>query len=89
MSKKYPAIFHKDDGSFWVEFPDFPGCQTYGDTLEHTMELAKEALILYLSDKIESGASLPDATGYERIDTASDAFVRYISSVPVCGENGV
>lgn len=89
MSKKYPAVFHKDDGSFWVEFPDLPGCQTYGDTLEHTMTLAKEALILYLSDKIESGASLPDATDYERIDADYDAFVRYISTVPACDKNGV
>lgn len=49
----------------------------------------KEALILYLSDKIESGASLPDATDYERIDADSDAIVRYVSTVPVCNENGV
>ena len=29
----YPAIFHKEDESYWVEFPDLKGCQTYGGTL--------------------------------------------------------
>ena len=82
MFKVYPAVFHKDDGSFWVEFPDLPGCQTYGDTLEHTMELAEEALGLYLSDKLENGVNLPEATDYENIDTPSDAFVSYVSADP-------
>ena len=22
----YPAIFHKEDGGFWISFPDFPEC---------------------------------------------------------------
>ena len=26
----YPAIFHKEDGEYWVEFPDLEGCQSYG-----------------------------------------------------------
>ena len=40
----YPAIFHKENNSYWVEFPDLEGCQTYGDTLNETMEYAQEAL---------------------------------------------
>ena len=26
----YPAIFHKETDSYWVEFPDLEGCHTYG-----------------------------------------------------------
>ena len=46
MLKVYPAILHKEDG-YWIEFPDLEGCQTFGNTLEETMELAQEALGLF------------------------------------------
>ncbi|WP_333782461.1 type II toxin-antitoxin system HicB family antitoxin [Acetobacterium woodii] len=32
----YPAIFIPEkDGGFSVFFPDFPGCNTGGDTIDH------------------------------------------------------
>ena len=40
----YPAVFHKEDDAYWVEFPDLEGCQTYGGTLNETMACAQEAL---------------------------------------------
>ena len=49
MSKiSYPAIFHEDDNSYFVEFPDLEGCLSSGDTIESAFENAKEALGLYL-----------------------------------------
>ena len=49
MSKiSYPAIFHEDDNSYFVEFPDLQGCLSSGDTIESAFENAKEALGLYL-----------------------------------------
>ena len=47
MKAIYPAIFHKENESYWVEFPDLPGCHTFGDTLAETVDNAKEALSLY------------------------------------------
>ena len=43
----YPAIFHKEDESYWVEFPDLKGCNTYGSTIPEAMEMAQEALTGY------------------------------------------
>ena len=49
MSKiSYPAVFHEDEGSYFVEFPDLEGCLSSGDTIELAFEYAKEALGLYL-----------------------------------------
>ena len=49
MSKiLYPAVFHEDDNSYFVEFPDLEGCLSSGDTIELAFENAKEALGLYL-----------------------------------------
>lgn len=49
MSKiTYPALFHEEDGKYWVEFPDLEGCLTNGDTVEESYKNAKEALGFYL-----------------------------------------
>lgn len=51
MSKLYyPAVFHvsEDIGGYWVEFPDLAGCFSQGETIDITMENAKEALGLFL-----------------------------------------
>lgn len=76
MLKVYPAIFHEEDG-FWVEFPDLAGCNTCGSTLEETMELAQEALGLYLVTLAEEGLEIPAPTSIKDID--SDGFVSYVS----------
>ena len=34
MIKVYPAIFHLEEDSYWVEFPDFDRCFSDGETLE-------------------------------------------------------
>lgn len=44
----YPAIFHEEEDSYWVEFPDLEGCFSRGDSLEDAYNNAKEALGLYL-----------------------------------------
>ena len=54
----YPAVFHEDGNSYFVEFPDLQGCLSSGDTIELAYENAKEALGMYL-DK--------DKDVYERI----------------------
>lgn len=59
MVVSYPAIVHKEEQSYWLEFPDLPGCQTYGYTLNQTMEAAMEALGGYLLVLLEEEKKLP------------------------------
>ncbi len=49
----YPAIFHQENNSFWVEFPDLEGCHTYGSSITETMEAAQEALAAYILTLLE------------------------------------
>lgn len=49
----YPAIFHKEDDAYWVEFPDLEGCHTYGSSINETMKAAQEALAAYLLTLLE------------------------------------
>ena len=78
MSKVYPAILHKEDG-YWIEFPDLEGCQTYGATLEETMELAQDALGLYLVSLIENKQPIPAPSDIGDIKT-DEGRVTYVSA---------
>lgn len=49
----YPAVFHKEEDAYWVEFPDLPGCHSYGTTVTETMACAQEALAGYILTLLE------------------------------------
>jgi len=47
----YNVIVHTaDEGGYWAEVPDLPGCFTEADTLDELKENLKEAISLYLED---------------------------------------
>lgn len=48
---KYVVLIHKnDDGTYWGECPELPGCFSQGDTTDELLEHMKEAIELYLKD---------------------------------------
>lgn len=58
--RAYIALIRKEDGtSYGVDFPDFPGCVSAGDTLAEALDGAREALTLYVEDMIAEGEALP------------------------------
>ncbi|MBD5156475.1 MAG: HicB family protein [Butyrivibrio sp.] len=74
----YPAIFHNEDNSYWVEFPDLPGCHTYGASITETMESAQEAMSAYLLTLLEQDK---DITAPSDLSTfhADDGFCTLVS----------
>ena len=55
----FPAIFHKDNELYWVEFPDIPGCFSQGETIEEAYKMAKDALALALDGEDNKNAKQP------------------------------
>lgn len=70
----YPAIFHEEQGSYWVEFPDLRGCQTFGNTLEETADYAQEALAGYLMTLLEEEREIPAVSDIKSIAAGEDGF---------------
>ena len=75
----YPAVFHKENNSYWVEFPDLEGCQTYGDTLNETMEYAQEALSAYLLTLLEQNLPLAQPSDISSLSYCSDSFATLVT----------
>lgn len=70
----YPAIFHKENDSYWVEFPDLEGCHTFGDTLTETMESTQEALSGYLLTALEENKQLAKPCDLSSIQCDENSF---------------
>ncbi len=57
----YIALLRKEpDSDYGVEFPDFPGCVTFGKTLEEARRMAAEALALHIEGMTADGEGLPE-----------------------------
>lgn len=51
------ARIHIEDGGYWAEIPELPGCLASGDTLDELFESLQDGVALYLAD--EAGQSGP------------------------------
>lgn len=80
MLKSYPAIFHKDEQGYWVEFPEFSG-GTQGDNLEEAMYNARDFLESSIALYIDEGMELPKVSDIKEL-SAPDGFVSMIQANP-------
>lgn len=72
----YPAIFiPEEDGGFSVLFPDLPGCNTCGDTIDQSYEMAFEALGLVLSYMEDQKEPIPQASNPQAIKLEEGQFL--------------
>ena len=60
----YRVLLRKEpERGYTVIVPSLPGCVTYGDTVEEAMEMAKEAIELYIESLKEHGEEIPTEEG--------------------------
>jgi antitoxin HicB len=60
----YRILLRKEpEGGYTVTVPSLPGCVTYGETVEEAVEMAKEAIEVYLESLREHGEEIPTEEG--------------------------
>jgi predicted RNase H-like HicB family nuclease len=47
------------DGTYTVIVPSLPGCLTFGNTIEEAIEMAKEAIEVYIESLVARGKKIP------------------------------
>jgi len=56
----YRVLLRKEpEGGFTVNVPSLPGCVTFGETLEESLSMAREAIELYIESLQEHGEEVP------------------------------
>lgn len=82
----YIALLRKDATSdFGVEFPDFPGCVTAGQSLEEARRMAAEALELHLAGMAEDHEPIPEPSSLDIVmaDAVSRDAVAFLVDIGV------
>ena len=71
----YRILLRKEpEGGYTVNVPTLPGCITYGDTIEEAIEMAKEAIELYIESLKEHGEVIPTEEGTFEYTIAVEAY---------------
>ncbi len=62
LSLPYTIVLIPDaeDGSWFAELPELPGCMTYGDTQAEVLELIEDAKLTWIAARLELGLSIPE-----------------------------
>lgn len=57
---EYTVTVHRaEEGGFWAEVPALAGCFTQGETIEETLENAKDAIQSHLEALRSEGSAIP------------------------------
>lgn len=67
MANYIALIRKKSNTAFGVDFPDFPGCITVGDTLDEALSNAREALGLHIQGMTADGEQVPEPRSLEAV----------------------
>jgi predicted RNase H-like HicB family nuclease len=60
LALEYPYTVKPDDGSYFIEFPDLPGCMTQVEDPAEIAALAEEIRTLWIEGEYEDGATIPE-----------------------------
>lgn len=79
MKYVYPAVFLPlENEGFSVNVPDLPGCRTCGKSLAESIEMAEDALAMWLWDAENEQEPIPPAS--MALSAQSPAFINFIKT---------
>jgi len=61
MSLKYPFILEQDeDGSYFIQYPDLPGCMTCGSDIEDAINMGQDAKKSWIISALNDNDFIPE-----------------------------
>ncbi|HET6601965.1 MAG TPA: type II toxin-antitoxin system HicB family antitoxin [Gaiella sp.] len=64
--REYRALVHEEDGAYWAEVEELPGCFASGHDLDELRAALVEAITFYLEGERSSG--VPQARASAHVD---------------------
>ena len=56
---RFSVVIEKDKDGYFAFTPELQGCYSQGDTYEEAMENIRDAIVLHIGDRLESGEEIP------------------------------
>ena len=75
MKYVYPVIFTKEDNQYLVSVPDLKGCHTFGDDLSEAIEMARDAMAMWLCIAEDKKETIPSPTLNYKSDKGIVSYV--------------
>lgn len=78
----YVVLFTKEDGVYNVTIPDLQGVVTYGEDIPTAIEMAKDALEVWLLNAEDYGFEINEARSFHELQhlaSGEDDFLQYIT----------
>jgi predicted RNase H-like HicB family nuclease len=75
MKYVYPAIFEQENGKYYVSVPDLKGCNTVGDDLQDAIEMARDAIEMWLCIAEDRGEKIPESSTNLKTDVGFVSLV--------------
>ena len=80
MKYVYPAIFTPvENGEYSIRVPDLPGCVTCGKNLPDALDMAQDAISMWLCDAEDNKEGIPPASSVFDINCEKSEFVNLIA----------
>ena len=61
--QRYGIVLVPDDGKYMVLVPALPGCVTFGTSQAEAIEMARDAITLYVEGLAAEGEEIPEDEG--------------------------
>lgn len=79
MKYVYPAIFTPvENGEYSIKVPDLPGCVTCGNDLPDALDMARDAISMWLCDAENCNEEIPPASNLLDVECEKIEFVNLI-----------
>ena len=75
MKYVYPAVFTEENGQYLVSVPDLSGCHTFGDDLNEAIEMARDAMAMWLCIAEDRNEEIPQPSMRLVVDSGFVSFV--------------
>ncbi len=80
---QFQVRVHHEDGSYWAEVMEMPGCFVSGDSIEEIREALAEAIGLYLSsENVKIDVQQVELTGPLQVEDHDHDGERYELAIP-------
>ena len=56
---RFSVVIEKDKEGFFAFTPELQGCYSQGDTCEQAIENIRDAIVLHVEDRLDSGEEVP------------------------------
>jgi len=80
MKYVYPAIFKLlDSGKYFIKVPNLSGCVTEGNDLADALDMAQDAISMWLCDAEDSNENIPSASNVFGLEHDELEFINLVA----------